>query len=642
MAAIITTGLQLSGALAVVEPVCTALGEQNMADIDSHYVVWQDYRAGNFDIYMKDLDTGLEVPICTDSGHQRAPAISGNIVVWNDDGGNMWGFETIKMKNIATGEVSIVTDEAVPRNPDISGDIVVWQNCWNDICYKNIETLEKGYVNRNPAWQIYPAIDGNIVVWSRARIEDNNHYDIFMKNLQTGVESLVMATDVSYIGAEISQNRVVWDDYDSGIFIFDTESGITTEMTSESASLKAAPSICGDVVVWMDNRNFNINDGKWDIFMKNIATGVVRPVCMDPGWQSSPVISDNIVVWEDSRTGSSDLYMSRLDSDMDPPSTSVTLSPDTPNGDNGWYRKIPQIEMSSDEPGLTFYSWTSAQGPWTQYSEPISAPLGSQTLYYYSEDKAANKEPVQSLPVKTDNIAPAATILSPVFAPTVCSFSPIDSVYEAGLMFFGYNVSDEGGSRLLWNQGYLGTEYCYQEPNAIGRNVFQDMSTGCYRFEVRTRDYAGNTSTTHTKFVVVDHNDGAISGTGWFSSYPWKDKAFFDLSCSYEKKTGLPKGNFVLEYEIDNLKVSGKEIDWYLIQRTQDEAYIQGRGILNNTEPCTFRLRITDISGNDYQPNNLIGGYSTLQVWRGHGPNAEPVAEYEWFLVGGNIQLRER
>ena len=50
-------------------------------------VVWMDYRNGDSDIYMYDMDRAAgdeEVPICVHSGDQRYPEIHGDFVVWRD------------------------------------------------------------------------------------------------------------------------------------------------------------------------------------------------------------------------------------------------------------------------------------------------------------------------------------------------------------------------------------------------------------------------------------------------------------------------------------------------------------------------------------------------------------------------------
>ena len=47
-------------------------------------IVWEDYRNGNWDIYMYDLSTGTETQITTDPSYQGVPAIYGDLIVWYD------------------------------------------------------------------------------------------------------------------------------------------------------------------------------------------------------------------------------------------------------------------------------------------------------------------------------------------------------------------------------------------------------------------------------------------------------------------------------------------------------------------------------------------------------------------------------
>ena len=62
------------------------------------------------------------------------------------------------------------------------------------------------------------------------------------------------------------------------------------------------------LVVWQDNRN-----GNWDIYMEDMATGQVLPVCACPGDQEKPSITLDgngkpFVVWQDNRDGNWDIY----------------------------------------------------------------------------------------------------------------------------------------------------------------------------------------------------------------------------------------------------------------------------------------------------------------------------------------------
>jgi predicted CXXCH cytochrome family protein len=94
--------------------------------------------------------------------------------------------------------------------------------------------------------------------------------------------------------------------------------------------------------------------------------------------------------------------------DLSPPVTSIVVDPPAPNGNDGWFLGKPQISFVSNEPGLTYYSWTSAAGPWKSYSVPISPPVdGEQTIYWYSIDPGGNKESVKSMSGKVDATPPS-------------------------------------------------------------------------------------------------------------------------------------------------------------------------------------------------------------------------------------------
>jgi beta propeller repeat protein len=72
-------------ATATETPICTNSAAQYYPDIWGDRIVWQDERAGNWDIYMYELATGTESVVCGATGNQTLPAIDGDRVVWQDD-----------------------------------------------------------------------------------------------------------------------------------------------------------------------------------------------------------------------------------------------------------------------------------------------------------------------------------------------------------------------------------------------------------------------------------------------------------------------------------------------------------------------------------------------------------------------------
>jgi len=95
-------------------------------------------------------------------------------------------------------------------------------------------------------------------------------------------------------------------------------------------------------------------------------------------------------------------------SDLVAPITTLTKSIDPADGHNGWYVTAPSITLSSNEIGSTYYSWTSAAGPYTLYAGPFPAIEGSQLLFYYSVDALSNAETPKVAALDVDVTAPSS------------------------------------------------------------------------------------------------------------------------------------------------------------------------------------------------------------------------------------------
>lgn len=64
--------------------ICKARGNQALAKIHENRIVWEDKRHGNSNIYMYDLATKQEMAICTQPNDQHEVAIYGDKIVWTD------------------------------------------------------------------------------------------------------------------------------------------------------------------------------------------------------------------------------------------------------------------------------------------------------------------------------------------------------------------------------------------------------------------------------------------------------------------------------------------------------------------------------------------------------------------------------
>ena len=87
--------------------ITTNPANQINPDISRHLIVWQDDRAGNWDIYGYNLVTGQEFAITTDPSDQTDPAVSGNLVVWADMRDGVSNIYAAELTGAAVAECSM-------------------------------------------------------------------------------------------------------------------------------------------------------------------------------------------------------------------------------------------------------------------------------------------------------------------------------------------------------------------------------------------------------------------------------------------------------------------------------------------------------------------------------------------------------
>jgi len=90
------------------------------------------------------------------------------------------------------------------------------------------------------------------------------------------------------------------------------------------------------------------------------------------------------------------------------PVCSVRPEPAEPDGNNGYYRTAPLVALSTDPDATAVYRWGS--GRWENFSEPLRAPEGVSTLYYYAVDRAGNRAQEQYLDLSVDSVPPVTTL----------------------------------------------------------------------------------------------------------------------------------------------------------------------------------------------------------------------------------------
>lgn len=314
-------------------PITTQESDQKYPAVCGEYVVWQDNRNGNWDIYGYNLTTQKEFQITTHPADQTHPAIHNNMVVWEDhrcfegEGDSCW-FSlpyAIYGYNLATGEEFqvITTPEwrssfAEKSNPVIYNDTVVWEDRSVGqppaVIGITLSTRETFQVGESSAEQRYPAIYGDSVVWLDEREPYTYGYNISTKEeFQIGPEHRFLFQSRGGYFPAIYGDMVIWlETYDGIIYGYnlseEKEILIGTASMGECHLISSGrettrPTIYKDYVIWVDCRN-----GNPDIFGYNLSEKEEFQIIVQEDYQLSPALYETTLVWQDNRNGNWDIY----------------------------------------------------------------------------------------------------------------------------------------------------------------------------------------------------------------------------------------------------------------------------------------------------------------------------------------------
>jgi hypothetical protein len=165
------------------------------------------------------------------------------------------------------------------------------------------------------------------------------------------------------------------------------------------------------------------------------------------------------------------------------PTTSINANPIEPP--NGWYTTPPDVTLTSNHAGSTYFKWGWWPG-WSTYSGILTAPEGWYELYYYSADEFGNAETVAAPYLfRVDSIAPETA---------------------SGVLPSYVDHADFNLYRTEIGSGVYGTYYRIDgEPEWHSGNVMTVTGAGQHTLEYYSVDIAGNSETPHTDtFEIVE------------------------------------------------------------------------------------------------------------------------------------------
>ena len=360
---VLTSGLLVGPALTVSAPV----GDQQQAVVaynsqDGEYlVVWQDRRAGNWDIYGQRVDLdgtllGYTLAICTDTSAQLNPAVA-----YNPD----------------TNQYLVVWDDRRNAEADLYGQLLDANGGLNG---GNVVIADAGATGRHVPRLAYNLISGEYLVVYGYEAENNNirgrRLDASGVPLAPELEIATGATDQNFPDVACRTMEpggggylVVWRDTDGAqrdvkgqrLNQFGGLLGgldLCTQLNSQwSPAVAYSPQDDRYLVVWPDDRDAatqgrnvygrQVSGGGalQPEFAISTASGNQAPVAVTYG--SGP--SHFVVAWEDSRNASTtpDLYGQRVSGSGIPVGTPIGSNDLLYTGPGG--QESPVVAWAGDE-----------------------------------------------------------------------------------------------------------------------------------------------------------------------------------------------------------------------------------------------------------------------------------------------------
>ena len=289
--------------------------------ISGTQVVWQDDRDGHFAIYQKDLaGTAPSVRLSSAGADQERPAIDGNLIVWQEQRN---GDFDIYGHDLASGQTFVVSAEAGDQtHPVVAGDWVAWQDNrsgnW-DIWAKNLASNQLLQITAHDRDQIRPVLDGTLLIW-----EDYRHGlgEIYQYDLVSGVETRLTFDIANQFLPAVSGGVIVWTDQRDGGQEIYRQTGANAQRLTYGSGERSQASLREGLLVYTD---FSEGSDDPNLAFLDLASGSGGSLSSHPARQEEPAVGAGIVVWQDDRDGSWQLYQAALETTALP--VTVALKP---------------------------------------------------------------------------------------------------------------------------------------------------------------------------------------------------------------------------------------------------------------------------------------------------------------------------
>lgn len=223
--------------------VAVGSGNQTRPRAHGSWVVYEDTRNGNSEIYAFNLATKLETRLTTRAGEQILPDISGTRVVYADVAAG-----DVYLHDLATGAHSALPlGTGTQSDPRISGHRVVYLQD-NEVYVYDLWTGLITRLTNDAVVDAHPDIDGTIVAWHRGA----GSPDVWCQDLAGGAAFAAVSTADAEGYPSVSGSRIAYfrftGTYAVGVYdVLAKKSAMVTDDDTDDV----LPTIDGDSIIYV-------------------------------------------------------------------------------------------------------------------------------------------------------------------------------------------------------------------------------------------------------------------------------------------------------------------------------------------------------------------------------------------------------
>jgi len=301
-------------------PVSDAGGAgQALPHVSGGWMVWQDQRSGDWDVYARDLIAlpGVVVAITSEPLNQQRPRTDGRYVVWEAQQAD--GSWDIGATELGVPDPAFLITSSPDRDelkPVVSWPWVVYQ--WRSVANPGAPWQLEAYDLRSGTTEAIdasaydqkdPAISGHYLVWNDFR--DLGPGEIYLKDLFKGTVRRITEEPAGQLHPTVSGHWIVWEDNrntEVDLYGYDLLRNAEIRLTNTPED-EAQPSLNGQWVIYTEDSS---GESLRNLRLLHLAVNAVIPLTSQPSEKSQPGFADGTVAWADNGGGTGVIVASRL------------------------------------------------------------------------------------------------------------------------------------------------------------------------------------------------------------------------------------------------------------------------------------------------------------------------------------------